>query len=59
MFSPSSIGLQVLDGFGRRRMSTVRERLTVRRPDRQFFSHKRILASIIAGKCTESTATLD
>jgi hypothetical protein len=39
MFSPSSIGLQVLDRFGWRRTPIVGQRSTIRPPDRELFSH--------------------
>jgi hypothetical protein len=38
-FCSSSIGLQVLDGFGWRQMSIVGQRSTIRPPDRKVFNH--------------------
>jgi hypothetical protein len=40
MFSPSAIGLQLLDRFGWRQMSIVGHRSTIRPPDRELFSHR-------------------
>ena len=52
MFSPSAIGLQVLDRFGWRQMLIVGHRSTIRPPDRELFRHQDSSLPVTChGKC--------